>query len=177
MKNKNIGLKVSVIILSILVVALGGYVVYDKVLSDNNKQEDNTDIENNNNQEEQYSFIDFSSRVFNSKAGQPQYYLILWDDGKYMYTNDNHTEETLGIYTIENDKIKLTSLYSIDRGENERSSEDDFVAIYTTKKQELKIVSLNQILDESANVELHSVNQPANEGGQNFDTILDSLTD
>lgn len=176
MENKNTWLKVLVIVLSILVVALSGYLVYDKVL--NNNENDKLDSDTDN-QHEQYSVSDFSNRVFNSKIeqGRARYYLTLWDDGKYIYTNENHTEETLGTYTIENDRIKLTSLYLIDRGEDKRSSADDFVGIYTTKKQELKIVSLNQIIDEETNIELYSVNQPPNQGGENFDTILEGLTD
>lgn len=45
MEKKNIGLKVLVIILSLLVVGLGGFIVYDKV--DNTQLSDNNNIENN----------------------------------------------------------------------------------------------------------------------------------
>ena len=46
MKNKYIGLKIIIIILSILVVTLSGYIIYDKVLNDKEIQEENN---NNNN--------------------------------------------------------------------------------------------------------------------------------
>ena len=46
MENKNTGLISIIVILSLLVVGLGGFVIYDKVLS-NNKIEDNN-IDNNN---------------------------------------------------------------------------------------------------------------------------------
>ncbi len=51
MENKNTGLKVFVIVLSVLVVALSGYIVYDKVL--NNKDVDNNynDLRDNSNNE------------------------------------------------------------------------------------------------------------------------------
>ena len=52
MEKKNTGLVVLVIILSLLVVGLGGYIVYDKVLSDkdaDNNCNDSVDVENNNN--------------------------------------------------------------------------------------------------------------------------------
>ena len=173
MENKNTGLKILAILLSILVVVLGGYIVYDKLLSNNDV--DST-IDNNENNGEQYSFGDFSSRVFNSKTGEPQYFLTLWDDGKYMYTNDKHEEETLGEYKVEGNKIKLTYLYTIDRGENKTGSVDDTAKIATGTK-ELKIISINKILDESVNVELGPVNQPASPDGENYYTWLDSLTD
>ena len=52
MKKKNAGLIVLVIILSIFVLALSGYIVYDKVLSDKEIKSKNTneDIDLNNNQ-------------------------------------------------------------------------------------------------------------------------------
>ena len=56
MENKNTGLKIMVIILCILVVGLGGYIVYDKVLSndkenvqDMNGNENDTNKNNNEN--------------------------------------------------------------------------------------------------------------------------------
>ena len=102
MENKNSGIKVLVIVPIILLVAMAGYIAYDKALSKNNETYD-----------EQYSVSDFSGKVFNSKTGEPQYFLTLWDDGKYMYTNDNQVEETLGEYKIQGDKIKLTYLYTL----------------------------------------------------------------
>ena len=52
MEKKNTGLIVLVVILSLLVVGLGGYIVYDKVLSKedsniNNGVKDNDNIQNN----------------------------------------------------------------------------------------------------------------------------------
>lgn len=178
MKKKNTGLKVLVIVLSVLVVTLSGYIVYDKTLSDknNNGNELNNNIDNDENNGDQYSFSDFSGKVFNSKMNESQYFLTLWDDGKYMYTNDHHVEETLGEYIVEGNKIKLTYLYTIDRGENKTGSVDDTAKIATGTK-ELKIVSTNKIIDESVNVELEPVNQPTNPGGENFNTILDNLRD
>lgn len=50
MENKNIGLKVLVIILGVFVLGLSGYIVYDKLLNNNDLPvEDNNGIENNNN--------------------------------------------------------------------------------------------------------------------------------
>ncbi len=58
MENKNTGLIVLVIILSLMVVGLSSFVIYDKVLSDNEQKEENKDNlgentseENNNNLE------------------------------------------------------------------------------------------------------------------------------
>ena len=49
MENKNTGLKIMVIILCILVVGLSGYIVYDKVLSDEKENvQDMNGNENNN---------------------------------------------------------------------------------------------------------------------------------
>lgn len=44
MENRNMGLKVLVVILCVLVLGLGGYILYDKVLSDDNE----LSIDNNN---------------------------------------------------------------------------------------------------------------------------------
>lgn len=51
MENKNIGLKIMVIILCLLVVGLSGYIVYDKVLSD--EKENVQDATSNENSDEQ----------------------------------------------------------------------------------------------------------------------------
>ena len=50
MEKKNTGLIVLVIILSLLVVGLGGFIVYDKVLSNNEvENNDNNEINNDEN--------------------------------------------------------------------------------------------------------------------------------
>ena len=49
MEKKNTGLIVLVVILSLLVVGLGGFIIYDKVLSDNEiENNDNNNVNNNN---------------------------------------------------------------------------------------------------------------------------------
>jgi len=54
MKKKNTGLIVLVIVLSLLVVGLGGFIIYDKVLSNNNSiEKTNKEEQNDNNSENQ----------------------------------------------------------------------------------------------------------------------------
>lgn len=50
-KSKNNGLILLVIVLFVLVLGLGGYIVYDKALSNNNNQTNTTDNNTNNNSE------------------------------------------------------------------------------------------------------------------------------
>ena len=55
MEKKNTGLIVLVVVLSIAVLGLGGFIVYDKVLK--SEKEDNNKIETNNNQMNQSNNI------------------------------------------------------------------------------------------------------------------------
>ena len=71
MENKNTCLKVLVILLSVLVIVLSGYIVYDKVLSKDNNEitnVDNNNISNNTNNEN--VLID-SVKITNFAFGKP----------------------------------------------------------------------------------------------------------
>ena len=95
MKKKNIGMKVTIIILSILVVGLLGYIVYDKVL---NNTMDNNNILNDNvncNKEINYSSL-FDMGTGNiiesaSSYAEDGIKLVLYSDKKlyYLYKNDS----------------------------------------------------------------------------------------
>ena len=75
MEKKNTGLIVLVIILSLLVVGLGGFIVYDKVLSNNEVENNdntdlnddiNSDVENNdniNNYTEQENYLQYNPKT------------------------------------------------------------------------------------------------------------------
>ena len=101
MEKNNVGLKVLVVILSLLVVGLCGFIVYDKVLS-NDEVEDNNGNSNSNNADGLYSYNDFSETVFSDDGGNN--YLILWKNGTYSYN------DTIGNYIIENSNIVLNSI-------------------------------------------------------------------
>lgn len=70
MEKKNTGLKVLIIVLSILVVILGGYIVYDKILNTNIDIENNDDrpINGNITINDASSYITLEDVVFNSKV-------------------------------------------------------------------------------------------------------------
>ena len=67
MEKKNIGLKILVIILSLLVLGLGGFIVYDKVLSNNGvENNDNTELNDDGNN-------DMSTNTNNNSLNTQEY--------------------------------------------------------------------------------------------------------
>ena len=171
MEKENRNLKVLVVILCVLVLGLGGYLFYDKVLSDKTS---NNNINNNEIENDMVINCDNIAGVYESPSA---YYLILWNDGKYMYTNDEHKEETMGNYTIKEDRIILNYIYVIDRGENKTSSIDDTVSLIAElQTKELKINSLSELVDERDNVILVRANQSTNAGGNDFYTWVDAFS-
>ena len=185
MENKNSKvLIILIIILTILVIGLSSFIVYDKVLNKNNAQEpeknneiiENNENNNNLNKDEEktenseqnkeqnadsnlidskaYTFSDFSNTVFQNADGSGNNYLILWDNGTYSYEN------SLGNYIVDGQKIKLNFIV-----ENNKN-------ITKEKTIELTINSITELVDTKNNVTLHKVNHPTNRGGSEiYDAI------
>lgn len=147
MGKNNVGLKFLVIILSLLVVGLGGFIVYDKVVS-NDEVEDNNGNSNSNNADGLYSYNDFSETVFSDDGGNN--YLILWKNGTYSYN------DTIGNYIIENSNIVLNSIFN----KGKFVSEENQI--------KLEILSITELKDLKSNVKLNKVNQPTSPGGTDF---------
>lgn len=145
MENKNS--KVLIIILTILVIGLSGFIVYDKVLEEETNIADNN---NENTEEEQYTFSDFSGTVFQNNDGSGNNYLILWDNGTYSY------EGSLGNYIVEGKIIKLNYIFE----NNQKVTEE--------KSIELTINSEIELFVNNEEITLIKVNHPTSPGGSDF---------
>ena len=121
MEKKNTGLIVLVIILSILVAGLGGFIVYDKVLSNNEveniKEESNDTITNNkqentntnncinqNNIKVDYSkLFDMGSGITIISVTSPKYQLSVSSKGELTYQNrENGSTGKINIKNVVN---------------------------------------------------------------------------
>lgn len=132
MERENRNLKVLVVILCILVLGLGGYFVYDKMLSDDT----NNEIQNDNNKieiecEESYTYEDiegyYSGNIFaenlesmsddGSYGENVSYSLYLWKDGIFKYSYSAYAPEGwIGNYIIDGNTIILNYLYKTNSG-------------------------------------------------------------
>lgn len=116
MEKKNIGVKVLVIVLSVLVVALLGYIVYDKM---SNEDADNSlnDIAST----EQDIVTDEISGVYesvvdikiNGKTESCNIILYLWENGifKYEISTPYTPSGAIGNFVVKGDKIILNNLF------------------------------------------------------------------
>ena len=94
------------------------------------------------------------------------YYLILWDDGTYKYINGDATSGTFGKYFLNNEKLVLYYMFSIDSNNKNKVNIADGM-------KTLKVVGQTQITDND--ITLNSANQSAREGARNFYTNLYSM--
>lgn len=117
------GSKVLVTILILLVLGLGGFIVYDKVLKDNTTTNDiskkeatknnETTIEKENNKDEKntYTYQEIKG-LYEGKWASWTIHLYLEDDGTFVYDEQSSTHGScLGNYIIEDNQIKLNSLF------------------------------------------------------------------
>ena len=146
MEKKNTGLIVLVVILSLLVVGLGGYIVYDKVLSkeDSNINNDKCDIS------EKYDFVSMSGYYFkNENDSNPSYGLYLLKNGmfKIRYTNMS-TYGYIGNYTIMGDTLTLNYWFKYNSG-----------AGWTLENTEkvIKILSYNSLEINDSSLDVNSI--------------------
>ena len=87
MEKKNTGLIVLVVVLSLLVVGLGGYIVYDKIL--NNGVSDNENADN---------IKDDDSHTYNFSVMEGYY---------FKQENDTNGESSYGLYLLANGMFKI----------------------------------------------------------------------
>ena len=158
MENKKS--KIIIILLTILVIGLSSYIVYDKlifedVLKESKKKQDETTGKENNNKE-QNTFSDFSGTVFQKNDGSWDNYLVLWDNGTYRYKG------TLGNYIVNDKIIKLNYIF-----ENNKT-------VTKEKYIELIINSEVELIDKNENITLIKVNHPTSPGGNDFYTEINS---
>lgn len=151
MEKRNKILITLIIVLSLLVVGLGGFIVYDKILSGhknvNNDNSSNDKIDNDG-VDNLYSYNDFSETVFSGNDGNN--YLILWKNGTYSYNN------TIGNYIIKDNNIILNYIFNNGKVVGEES------------QIMLEIISLNELEDTKTNIKLNKVNHPTSPGGNDF---------
>ena len=122
-KNKSL---VLIVILFLLVLGLGGYIVYDKVLSNKevtqteNKVEDNAQLDKTN--IKSYSYNDIKGayeytgqKVYDESRNvniTPEYKLYLYENGMFYYNyNTQPGGGKIGNYIINNNTIILNNLF------------------------------------------------------------------
>lgn len=128
MEKKNTRLIVLVIILCLLVLGLGGYIVYDKVLTkdNNNIGASNTDSVDNISNEKFYSYENvsglytYTAKTFEEGTDNefiPIYKLFLYDNGTFFYLRPSRTPVgVVGNFIIKDDKILLNYWYNWSSG-------------------------------------------------------------
>ncbi|MGM9882465.1 MAG: hypothetical protein ACI31S_06485 [Bacilli bacterium] len=146
MERKNTGLKVLVVILTILVIALGGFIIYDKVLKEETIEPDILD--DIDNKEIIYNYSDIKGlytahETVNidglEEAQNASYTLYLWENGTFKYEYGVFAPMgVIGNYTIVDDEIRLNYLF-------QTSSDVSLTPIEGDKV--LKISSDSSILD------------------------------
>ena len=143
---------VFIVVLIIIILGMGGYLVYDKKLSkDESKQEKTSEKvvkeEERVNEDKVYTFNDvtgfytFSEPVPNNEGQQFKfsYSIYLWGNGTFNYRfTMNAGSHVLGNYTIVNDEIHLNYLFE---GGN------DAGITATTGEKLLKIVDKDHLQD------------------------------
>lgn len=103
MEHKNTGLIILVVILSLLVVGLGGFVIYDKVLTDNT-------FENNDNNNEVVNKQDKETNSNNSyelfsKNLKSQFSKYDDNNQNYLYVNTDVVQEGYEVYLTKNQTL------------------------------------------------------------------------
>lgn len=99
MEKKNTGMKVAIVILCLLVVGLTGYIVYDKVLNDNNKSSNNGNVINNNSEDNTVKFLEQVEGVW----GYNYYFIkINKENNEYFYTQGQYGTDGIIYGVIKN---------------------------------------------------------------------------
>lgn len=141
-------------VLIVLVLVLGGYIVYDKVIS-NNEEEKTVEKEENKEVEKEevtYSYKEIAGAYHGSVAVEIEdwpeakigYTLYLWENGTFSYRWAMNAHGTIhGNYIIEDNKIVLNYLYETNTGTGIFPIEGDGV---------LEIINKDTIVD---NDDLH----------------------
>ncbi len=117
--EKNKGLVVSVIVLLIAVLLLGGYIIYDKFFDNKSDNKVITEkIIKDNKSEMKYEisnikgYYTYENGKNTSESEYEKYELTLLDNGLFVYTLENVTSNTIiGNYYIDGNNIILNYLY------------------------------------------------------------------
>ena len=111
MEKKNIGLVVLVIILSLLVVGLGGFIVYDKVLSNN--EVDNVDNDKTNNTQKESVNGDYKVVINNKSVDEGTLNTVLDIIGVPYYNNSSNAclTDAISFNNYSDNAKKIMSFY------------------------------------------------------------------
>ena len=164
-------------ILAILLILTGGYIVYDKVLLEENKNQttncgddaiENETLNDKENSTASYNIDDVAEKVYGKDMVDVN--LILWNDGTFSYKNNVIGVNGLGRYAIVGEEIHLDFIFDINENDNKQSSSDDSIVI-TNRTKIIKIKSKTNYSDSHSNIELElddliltNLAQPAREG-------------
>lgn len=167
-----------IILLALVVLLATGFVSFKNTALIENQQSKNSSneqIKNDSNDEVKNNDDNSNTTIVNdsnkvnkvySSENNTGYYLILWDDGTYKYINNDETSGTLGKYSLNDERLVLYYMFSID------SNNKNKVTIADGMKT-LKVVNQSQITDND--IILNLANQSAREGAENFYTNLYSM--
>lgn len=113
------GSKILIIILILLVLGLGGYIVYDKIITKENEEITENEIDKDNTKENEvietkevsYNYSDIKG-LYEGKNNSSLIHLYLEDDGTFVYDMQSSTHGSfLGNYIIENNQLKLNTIF------------------------------------------------------------------
>ena len=168
MEKKNTGLIVLVVVLSLLVVGLGGYIVYDKIL--NNGISDNGNADNiKDDDSHTYNFSIMEGYYFkqeNDTNGESSYGLYLLANGMFKIRYAGMAPYGyIGNYTIENDILTLNYWFKFNSGTGWSLTND---------VRKVKIKSLNSLeLKEQNNLIILEKNDKVEDSIKDFDFYND----
>ena len=168
MEKKNTGLIVLVVVLSLLVVGLGGYIVYDKIL--NNDVSDNGNADNiKDDDSHTYNFSVMEGYYFkqeNDTNGESSYGLYLLANGMFKIRYAGMSPYGyIGNYTIENDILTLNYWFKFNSGTGWSLTND---------VRKVKIKSLNSLeLKEQNNLIILEKNDKVDDSIKDFDFYND----
>lgn len=178
MENKNTGLIVLAVILSVAVLGLGGFIIYDKILSDNTKVDVN---ENNFQNNEDKSAIDNSKISMTSFYGNSvaivsngEVYLnvncnnaLLEEQLKLFYGNEilktlNKTRQIYKEYTFDNFEYNNSNFMGMKLNTNNvsnvyeyiygQSMGNDYGLILLNEDKTVSMISLYSLINGNSNV-------------------------
>ena len=113
------GSKILIIILLLLVLGLGGYIIYDKIITKENEEITENEIDKDNTKENEvvetkevsYTYQEIKG-LYEGKSGPSTIHIYLEDDGTFVYVMSSTAYSTyLGNYIIENNQLKLNTIF------------------------------------------------------------------
>lgn len=190
-EKKNGGLITLVIILCLLVLGMGGYIIYDKVLNDNenleqtpkilNTQKEETKITKNINDIAGQYVVEYTNlKTEDGNNNKGTITLNLYDNGIFGYTYSQYAPYgTFGNYYIDGDTIVLTTWFNTTSGtdliiakgsKTLKINSDGTISDNNIKAKELIDNEITEATLTKNDTNLNSENMPSNSLGAAFFT-------